>query len=97
MPMQQPPLVGHLRVCETDQMSDEELAVHLRAYKRAESALDARRQELFEAIGHAVVDRGVRQADVARQTGWTREHIRRICNAYVEWREGKTPKLKIAR
>jgi CRP-like cAMP-binding protein len=94
---QSPLLVGHIRICDTDPMSDEQLASALRAYKRAEKALTDRRNELFEIIGEAVVERGVKQADAARQTGYTREHIRRICNAYIEKRDGKTDVLKIAR
>ncbi|GAB7044904.1 hypothetical protein [Catenuloplanes indicus] len=94
---QAPPLVGHIRICDTEPVTDEQLAAALRAYKRAEDALNARRTALFEAIGEAVVERGVKQVDVVKQTGYTREHIRRICNAYVEKRDGKTDTLKIAR
>lgn len=92
-----PPLVGHLRICDTEAVTDKQLAVAYGAYRRTERALEARRLELFKAIGEAVVERGVRQADVVKQTGYTREHVRRICNAYFEWRAGKTPELKLAR
>lgn len=95
--MQGPTLVGHIRICETEPMTDEQLAESMRAYRRAERLLETRREELFESIGRAVTERGVRQADVARQTGWTREHIRRICNAYIDKRDGKTDTLRIAR
>lgn len=95
--MQGPTLVGHIRICETEPMADEQLADSMRAYRRAEKLLETRREELFEAIGRAVTERGIKQADVARQTGWTREHIRRICNAYIEKREGRTDALRIAR
>jgi DNA-binding phage protein len=78
-------------------MTDEQLAAPLRAFRRAEKALEDRRLELFEAIGQAVVERGVRQSEVARQTGYTREHVRRICNAYIDRRDGKTDTLRIAR
>lgn len=91
-----PPLVGHIRICQTDDMSDTELATALRAYKRAEDLLSRRRSELFDAIGQAVVERGIRQADVARQTGYTREHIRRICNAYIERKAGQARHLEAA-
>jgi CRP-like cAMP-binding protein len=91
-----PPLVGHIRICHTEDMSDTALADSLRAYRRAEDLLSRRRAELFDAIGEAVLERGVRQADVARQTGYTREHIRRICNAYVERKAGQTGKLEAA-
>ena len=78
-------------------MTDEQLAAALRAYKRAENTLATRRNELFEAIGEAVVERGIKQNDVVKQTGYTREHVRRICKAYVDKRDGKTDTLKIAR
>jgi CRP-like cAMP-binding protein len=78
-------------------MTDEQLAAALRAFKRAENVLTSRRLELFEAIGQAVVERGVKQQDVVKQTGYTREHVRRICKAYVDKRDGKTDVLKIAR
>lgn len=77
-------MVGHMHICETCVMTDDPLADALRAFRRAEAALDKRRAELADAIGDAVYGRGVRQADVARQTGYTREHIRRICKDYVD-------------
>lgn len=92
-----PPLVGHLRVCETDEVTDPQLAAALGAFKRAEKTLDTRRDELFKAIGEAVAERGVRQLDIVKQTGYTREHVRRICRAYDKWRSGETETLKIAR
>lgn len=78
-------------------MTDEQLAAALRGFKRAEKALDDRRQQLFEAIGEAIVERGIKQTDVVAQTGYTREHVRRICKAYIDKRDGKTDTLKIAR
>lgn len=92
-----PPLVGHLRICETDAVTDPQLAAALGAYRRAEKTLDTRRDELFKTIGAAVVERGVRQLDIVKQTGYTREHVRRICKAYVSWRNGETETLKLAR
>ncbi len=92
-----PPLVGHLRVCDTEPVTDPQLAAAHAAYKRAEKTLDAKRDELFKAIGEAVTSGRVRQADVVKQMGYTREHVRRICKAYVEWRDGKSAELKIAR
>ncbi len=65
-------------------MTDDRVADALRAYQRARLTAERRRSELANAIGEAVVDRGVRQADIARQTGYTREHVRRLCNDYVE-------------
>jgi hypothetical protein len=92
-----PPLVGHLRVCETEAVTDPQLATAHAAYRRAEKALDAKRDELFKAIGEAVTTGRVRQSDVVKQMGYTREHVRRICRAYEDWRDGKTTELKIAR
>lgn len=83
-------MVGHMYICETWVMTDDPLADALRAFKRAEANLDRRRAELADAIGDAVVNRGIRQADVARQTGYTREHIRRICNDYTERRADRS-------
>jgi hypothetical protein len=78
-------------------MTDPQLAAAHRAYKRAEHTLEQRRDELFKAIGEAVTERGVRQSDIVKQTGYTREHVRRICHAYTEWKAGRAPKLKLAR
>lgn len=65
-------------------MTDDRVGEALRAYRRARLAAERRRSELASAIGEAVVDRGIKQADVARQTGYTREHVRRMCNEYIE-------------
>ena len=92
-----PPLVGHLRVCDTEPVTDPQLAAAHGAYKRAEKTLETKREELFKAIGEAVTSGRVRQADVVKQMGYTREHVRRICKAYTDWRDGKTVDLKIAR
>lgn len=78
-----------MHICDTCPVSDDPLADALRAFRRAEAQLDRRRAELFDAIGEAVYERKVRQADVARQTGYTREHIRRICKDYVERKIGR--------
>jgi hypothetical protein len=78
-------------------VTDSQLAAAQAAYKRAEKTLDVKRDELFKAIGKAVDEGRVRQSDVVNQLGYTREHVRRICRAYEDWRDGKTPELKIAR
>lgn len=67
------------------------------AHKRAEKTLDAKRDELHKVIGEAVATGRLRQADVVQQTGYTREHVRRICKAYIAWRNGETTALKIVR
>jgi hypothetical protein len=92
-----PPLVGHLRICETGHVTDDQLAAAYAAYKRAEKRLESQRDELFKAIGEAVTERGVRQSDVVKQLGYTREHVRRICLAYVKWRTGEATELKLVR
>ena len=77
-------MIGHIHICETLFVTDEKVERALRAYRRAEQTLDRRRQELADAIAEAIVERGVRQVDVVRITGYTREHIRRICRDYVD-------------
>lgn len=52
-----------------------------RAYRKAKEALDAAREELAQAIVEAARDGGMRQADIVKTTGYTREQIRRICRA----------------
>lgn len=48
-----------------------------KAFRRAEATLEARRAELAAEI--VVADRsGIRQADIVRITGYTRETVRRI-------------------
>jgi len=78
-------------------VTDPQLATAFAAHRRAERALAARRAELFEAIGEAVTSGRVRQADVVKQMGFTREHVRRICYSYEEWRAGRNPEWKIIR
>lgn len=56
-----------------------------RAFRRAEHTLEKRRLELAAAIADATVD-GVRQADIVRITGYTREHIRRILRSEADRR-----------
>lgn len=59
-------------------MTDREIEQALRAYRRAEAALELRRDRLHAAIAGAVLDRGVRPTDAMRQSGYTRETVRRI-------------------
>jgi hypothetical protein len=70
-------------------MSDDPVADAVRTYRRAEAALDRKRGELADAIGQAVLVEGRKQADVARLTGYTREHIRRICRDYADRHVGR--------
>jgi hypothetical protein len=53
------------------------LADVARAFRRAERVVEQRREELAAAIVQADKD-GMRQVDIVRATGYTREHIRRI-------------------
>jgi DNA invertase Pin-like site-specific DNA recombinase len=50
------------------------------AYRSAKEALDKARPELAEAIAEAA-RAGVRQGEIVRATGYTREQVRRICRA----------------
>jgi CRP-like cAMP-binding protein len=51
-----------------------------RAYRRAQDAAERRRLELAEVIAKAG-STGMKQVDIVRITGYTREHVRRIVNA----------------
>ncbi|MEU8656293.1 hypothetical protein [Actinoplanes philippinensis] len=50
------------------------------AYRAAKEALDAARPVLAEAIVTAA-RAGVRQSEIVRVSGYTREQVRRICRA----------------
>lgn len=52
----------------------------LAAHRRATARADQTRAELHRAIAEAA-RQGVRQADLARLTGYTRERLRQIVNA----------------
>lgn len=54
-------------------------------YRRAEAAVIDTRDEVYAAILADLAD-GVRQADIVRATGLTRERIRQIVNADKERR-----------
>lgn len=56
------------------------------ARKRAEAALEAAREDLAAAI-IAADDIGMRQVDIVGDSGYNREHIRRIVLAEHERRE----------
>lgn len=58
---------------------DKALERYQRDQQRAEQSMEA----LYDAIA-AAVDAGVRQVDLVKRTGYTREHIRRICDP--QWR-----------
>jgi len=73
-----------MQVCHTRAVSNDPVAAAVRAYRRAEAMLDRRRRELADAIGHAVLVEGRRQSEIVKLTGYTREHVRRICRDYEE-------------
>lgn len=50
------------------------------AYRAAKAELDTARPELAAAIVEAA-RAGLRQAEIVRTTGYTREQVRRICRA----------------
>lgn len=60
-------------------MADElaKLADAARAFRRAEATLEKRRMDLADAIVEAAIA-GVRQSEIVKITGYTREHVRRI-------------------
>lgn len=57
-----------------------ELEAATRAYRRAQKAVEKRRDELFAAVVKAT-DAGVRQVKIVEITGYTRERIRQIVDA----------------
>jgi hypothetical protein len=63
---------------------DREPSTHLKQavakYRRAEVAVSTSRDEMYAAILADLAD-GVRQVDIVRATGLTRERIRQIVNA----------------
>lgn len=86
-------IMGAVKVRATDGV----IAQAVSGVTEAELNKDECRDELFKAIGEAVTERGIRQLDIVKQTGYTREHVRRICKAYVSWKAGESDTLKIAR
>lgn len=58
------------------EMTDLEDVAH--RYKQATAALDAVRTEMQTTAIALLQQSGVKQADVARVTGWSREHLRRL-------------------
>lgn len=58
-------------------MDSTELAVITRRFRKAEAAAKAAREELQQAALQAQAE-GMKQVDVARITGWTRETLRKL-------------------
>lgn len=68
-------------VCDHRGMPSGDLVSAVRALKRAEDRAKKAREALHAAIVVAIRDDGWKQQDVAEVTGYSREHIRRICDA----------------
>lgn len=72
-------MYGHPSICQDDGVTTP-LHRATAAYRRAQAAVEARREELAEAIREADRD-GTKQVEIVKVTGYTREHIRRIVAA----------------
>jgi hypothetical protein len=70
-------LRGHMTTRHTGRMDIPTLIAKTKAFRRAESLTEERRLELANAIVSASVG-GVRQSEIVRITGYTREHVRRL-------------------
>lgn len=64
-------------------MSEDPVVRAARAYKRAQDTANSRRTDLVEAVVHAVLVDNRRQSEVARLSGYTREHVRRLCRDHL--------------
>lgn len=73
---------GCVATCRSDKLGHvtNDLAGLRRAYDRADKVTRQRRAELAEAIADAIRG-GMRIVEIARITGYDREHIRRIARA----------------
>jgi hypothetical protein len=69
-------LHGQLSICHDDPVTTP-LHRATAAHKRALAAAEERRKELVTAIREADAD-GMKQVEIVKITGYTREHIRRI-------------------
>lgn len=67
--------------CDDIGMPPGDLISAVRGVSRAKERLEQAREELHEAIVIAIRDDGWKQRDVAQVTGYSREHVRRICDA----------------
>jgi hypothetical protein len=70
-----------MQLWHTEAMPNPELKRLASAYHRAQGKADALRAELFDAIRAESSKEGVKQVDIVNDTGFTREHIRRIVKA----------------
>lgn len=70
-----------LEACDDRGMPSGDLISAVRGVKRAQARLEKAREELHEAIVKAIRDEGWKQRDVVEVTGYSREHVRRICEA----------------
>lgn len=77
-----------MATCQTRVVTSDPVVQAVRAYRRAEAAVDRRRAELADAIGEAILVHERKQSEIVQITGYTREHVRRICldyDARVTW------------
>lgn len=54
-----------------------ELKAAARTFRRAQERADAAHARMVEAM-RAAAETGARQVDIVRETGYTREHVRRL-------------------
>jgi len=80
MPMSDAIVIG-MPVWHTEVMSNPELKNLAARYHRAQAKADGLRAELFDAIRAESAKDDVKQVDIVNDTGFTREHIRRIVKA----------------
>lgn len=73
-------LLGYAKMVGMDKKPSGRLKQAVAKYRRAEAAVTTTRDEMYAAI-LADLDEGVRQTDIVRATGLTRERIRQIANA----------------
>lgn len=84
-----------MTVCETGAVPaiepSEEFLAAARAFVRAQETLERRRKELGPLMA-SEVERGVKLSRVAKETGYTRETVRRVAREHgVEGDPTRTP------
>lgn len=73
-------ILGYANMVGMDKEPSTRLKQAVTKYRRAEAAVTSTRDEMYAAILEDLAN-GVRQTDVVRATGLTRERIRQIVNA----------------
>ena len=72
--------LAYAKIVGMDREPSSRLKQAVTKYRRAEAAVTSTRDEMYAAILDDL-DGGVRQTDIVRATGLTRERIRQIANA----------------